>query len=284
MSPLFRRLSPGRRDTYHLVLQSMGIASRLVHRPGGWEIRVPAADRVRATAAVRRYLSENPPRRSPAYQAAPRLQVSYDGIWMAGILLAVYLNRPGTDPQVARTFGAWASRIADGELWRSATSLLIHGGHLHLVGNMAGMALFGSAVCGLAGGGAGVFLIVLSGVIGTWVNALLHPPDHLAVGASTAVFGAIGILVGRRVIQRAPRPSGRMRWLVPLGGGLALLAMLGTAPGVDILAHLFGLLCGMLIAVAYFRWRPQRLPAGGQAVLLAATLALLIASWLAAAR
>jgi rhomboid protease GluP len=282
MSALFTRLSVRRRDTYRLVLQSMGIAHDV--RPGrrGWEIRVRASDRGRAVSVVRRYRIENSPADQPAWPPAGRRPSVGDGILIAGVLLAVYLNRPGTDPDTARTFGAWAARIQDGEWFRCATALLIHGSQLHLMSNMVGIALFGAVVCSLAGAGAGTFLIAAAGVVGNAVNALLHPPGHLSIGASTAVFGAIGILCGHQLVGRIAIPGQRLRALLPVGGGLALLAMLGASPHADVLAHLFGLLGGLLIAAPYFRLWPRPLGGRWQSALLASTLAGLAACWLAA--
>src|SRR5207245_1142953 len=79
-----------------------------------------------------------------------------------------------------------------------------------------------------------------AGAGGNVLNAVLRGAHHSAVGASTAVFGAIGLLGGLQFGRKRRR---RGAWL-PIAGSLALLAMLGSDREADIVAHLFGLLVG----------------------------------------
>ncbi|HVY49440.1 MAG TPA: hypothetical protein VHB21_26290, partial [Minicystis sp.] len=88
-------------------------------------------------------------------------------------------------------------------------------------------------------------------------NAVWHvatgDAGHQSIGASTAVFGAIGILavtqvaVERKAYVRASSPS----WLDiagPIVGGFALLGALGAGGGnTDLGAHFFGLVAGGLV-------------------------------------
>jgi membrane associated rhomboid family serine protease len=73
----------------------------------------------------------------------------------------------------------------------------------------------------------------------------LLAPDHRSIGASTAVFAALGIVAG--YVWRAKLMS-QERWVYrhgPIVGGLALLMYTGTGDeNTDIGAHLFGFLCG----------------------------------------
>lgn len=67
-------------------------------------------------------------------------------------------------------------------------------------------------------------------------------------------------------------------WL-PLGGGVALLGYLGAAPHTDLMAHLFGFLCGIAFGGLY-AWRIRR-PLAWSVKLTAAraTAALIAGSW-----
>jgi len=86
--------------------------------------------------------------------------------------------------------------------------------------------------------------------LGNLLNAWVHPPDHTSVGASTAVFAALGLMAAhawRR--QRSIRSSWRERW-TPLVGGVLLLGLLGTGGGrTDVAAHVFGFLCAIPLGV-----------------------------------
>jgi len=100
----------------------------------------------------------------------------------------------------------------------------------------------GPAIVRELGPGCGLWLVLLAGAAGNLLGALARDPRHVAVGVSTATFGAIGILAALR-LAGAPRRARGKRWLV-LAASLLLLAMLGTSPDADVLAHGLGLLCG----------------------------------------
>ena len=114
-------------------------------------------------------------------------------------------------------------------------------------------------------------------LLGAWVQG----PQHVAVGASTATFGALGILAALR--QRSPSPVGRVRgrrWIVPVTSVL-LLAMLGTGPGTDVIAHALGLVVGAALGlVAAIVRRPVAAPI--QRALVAAVALAIVGCWCAA--
>jgi membrane associated rhomboid family serine protease len=85
-------------------------------------------------------------------------------------------------------------------------------------------------------------LMLLSGVGGTYAAAALIRHDFVSIGASTAVFGALGALAA------LPRESRRV-WM-PVIGGLALLALLGTSKRADVAGHLCGFVSGVLAGAA----------------------------------
>jgi membrane associated rhomboid family serine protease len=178
---------------------------------------------------------------------------------------------------------AQADLIASGQWWRTATSLTLHSGGLHLAGNVVfGILIVGRLARDL-GSGLTWMLVLAAGMGGNYINALLQSPQHDAVGASTAVFGAVGILAGVNLI-RYRKPLWR-RWALPLAGAFGLLAMLGASgERTDLGAHLFGLLVGVGLgigcAVCLLRkGRPGRLLNRALALLPALVM---IWAWLAA--
>ena len=143
-----------------------------------------------------------------------------------------------------------AERILVGEIWRTVTALTLHADAGHLLANALFGALFLGAVCSALGAGVGCALVLLSGAGGNLLNALLQGSHHVSVGASTAVFASVGLLSGLSVARRRQRRWPGRPWWVPIGAGLALLAMLGTTGDrVDLWAHLFGLLVGGVLGV-----------------------------------
>jgi hypothetical protein len=67
-----------------------------------------------------------------------------------------------------------------------------------------------------------------------------------------------------------------------VAASLALLALLGTSPGSDLLAHLFGLLLGGALGLAAAPTLPRPLGAPVQWALAVAVLAVVVGAWLRA--
>src|SRR5438132_399884 len=76
----------------------------------------------------------------------------------------------------------------------------------------------------LLGPGLGTWLVLLAGAGGNALNAWVHVAHHTSIGASTAVFGALGILGGLQF----GRLRGRRRAWLALAATLALLALVGS--------------------------------------------------------
>ena len=113
--------------------------------------------------------------------------------------------------------------------------------------------------------------------------ALLAPSQHSAIGASTAVFAALGLLAALAWRQQAALLRGLRRWR-PLAAAIMLLALLGVGgEHTDVWAHVAGLAAGGVIGILLYLIRAP-LPLGRQAQLAygATALALFGGAWLAA--
>ncbi len=153
-----------------------------------------------------------------------------------------------TDARMLEIGRGSEAAIWRGELWRVITSLTLHADWPHMAGNMAAGILLAILLFHFIGYGAGWLFILLSGSLGNLLNAWTHAGrGHASIGASTAVFGTLGLVVGlsisrqwRQVATRRPR-----KFWTPLVGGIVLLGMLGTGGGrTDVTAHLFGFAVG----------------------------------------
>jgi rhomboid protease GluP len=120
-----------------------------------------------------------------------------------------------------------AGRVTSGEWWRTVTALTLHVDLAHLGANLVFGALFGLLAGQALGGGVAWLLIVMAGALGNFANAWLQLPEHISIGASTAVFSALGLIVVHAVRPDAASREPVRRWS-PVVGGVLLLAFLGV--------------------------------------------------------
>lgn len=282
MVQLYENMQADAADLCGLILKASGIPFRVRPDGSGWGIWVEARDYERARNAVEQYFRENRGPDTAAGDQAALQEHGYAGIWAAVFLAVVYaaVQHTGAVHAVWSDFGASARRIMDGEVYRIVTALMLHADAVHLLGNMAGLAIFATAVCQVAGRGAGMLMILFAGAAGNLLNAWAYTSGHLSIGASTAVFGAIGILSGYQFLRW--RKSSRKKaaaWL-PLACGLALLGFLGAGEHVDLTAHLFGFLVGIFTGIGYGMSHKTIGPAG-QRLCFGIAAAVLAGSWAA---
>jgi rhomboid protease GluP len=212
-----------------LVLEAVGLSSGAA-RAGDEHVlivRLEAAPRARAELA--KYVSENrgwPPRAA----VPPPISRGFEAAAVFVVLLALaYLT------QRRGAFGLdwWAAGCADaglirhGAWWRALTALTLHADVLHLVGNVVFGALFGVMLAQSVGSGTAWLAFAVTGALGNWANAWLQSPSHTSIGASTAVFGMLGVQVAHDWMRRKQLHYSPWRRWAPLVIGAALLAWLG---------------------------------------------------------
>lgn len=282
MLELYDRLSKESADICGLVLTSSGLPFKIRKGLAGWSVWVDERHYQDARQVIARYFEENRWSLPPAGDApAPMTGLSYAGVWAALLLAVFYYFTSGThDGQaVWVAFGASAGKIMSGEIFRTITALMLHADLAHLTGNMAGMALFASAVCSVAGWGVGCLMILLSGALGNLANAFVYQSGHLSIGASTAIFGAVGFLSGCQFVRKRKAGVRRFAAWLPVAGGLALLAMLGAGLHVDITAHFFGFLSGVMLGVLFALFVAKPPKTAIQIACLASCIFLVFFSW-----
>jgi len=261
-----------------LVLEQEGIPHQL-RRLGEaqWALAIDDSDAGRAEVAIAAFERENPlqPRRSEVVH--PTTGAVFCGVAFSLALLAMYV-RTGPESAGSPWFergSANAAAILRGEWWRSVTALTLHSDAGHLAGNIALGGLLLALLARSVGPGAACALMLLSGVAGTFAAAALLRHDFVSIGASTAVFGALGAL--------AALPRGNRRFWIPVLGGVALLVLLGTSKRADVAGHLCGFVFGVLAGAAVSFLPPLRNRAA-QAWLAVVTACIPLVAWLAAFR
>jgi rhomboid protease GluP len=245
--PLTPELPPAECADWAFVLDAVGVPYERRTTTGGASLWVEPEHHARAAHELRHYLREN---RRPA--VAPVVwpnhpHAIYGVIGYALVLIAVtFAVLTGVGDHNWKSAGVLdAGFLARGEWWRVLTALTLHGDVLHLLSNLAFGALFGYPAARLFGPGIAWLLILLGAGLAYGVDALLHPPQHHLLGASTAVFIALGLVASYGWRRHLRNWSPWTRRSAPLVAGIALLAFTGTGgENTDILAHLAGFVVG----------------------------------------
>jgi len=202
---------------------------------------------------------------------------------LIGLNVAAFVMQLASGPNVARVvydLGAVPAFLTGREpgaappwLWVTpVTSLFLHGGLLHLGGNMLYLWIFGNNVEEAMGHGRFLVFYLICGVLATAGHVLSNP------GSDLPVIGASGAISGVLAAYLLLYPHARVLTLIPLGfftrlvyipavillGFWILLQVVSglltprEAAGVAWFAHIGGFVAGLAL-VAPFKRRGVRL-------------------------
>lgn len=234
---------------WSLVLSSRKYLNRVEHG----RLLVAPALAGRAVEEIVAYEGENRHR--------PRPVPLRDNSWVSLLLIGLFLGAstwldsrfPGLSQTWHQAGQANAKLIMEGQWWRCVTALFLHADAGHLLANAGALAVLASILGRRIGSGLTWALFLLAGSLGNALNAWVQAPDHLSVGASTGVFGLVGVLAASA--GTAERGSRIRTLLLALGFGFSFLAFLGAGEErVDLGAHLFGLCCGLPFGALVGGW------------------------------
>ncbi len=277
-------------DEWALVLAAEGFEATVARCSQGYRIELAQQDTAAAGEILEAWLVERAERarslEPPPSRSATVLEVAV-AYALTLSLLAFYLGLNASD-QSKLFYDAGANRadlVANGEFWRLVTSLTLHSGISHVLGNTFFGGFFLAYVSGRLGIGFGVLAFIITGTFGNLANDLYYGFDHLSIGASTGVFGLVGVLSGLAAWRRHQMATpGRGAW-VSFGAGLGIVAMLGSGgPQIDVSAHLFGMLVGGLVGLMIAIALATRPPPGrsAQAAALVLSALVIVGAWSAA--
>lgn len=148
------------------------------------------------------------------------------------------------------------------------TYMFMHGGLMHIFFNMFALWMFGRIMEQAWGGRRFAVYYLLCGVGAALVQEAgqglgLIPPYSMTIGASGAVYGillAFGMTFPNERLFIIPIPFPiKAKWFVIIYAAIEVFESLGMQDGVAHMAHLGGMLFG-LVLILYWRGKARRRP------------------------
>jgi membrane associated rhomboid family serine protease len=248
-----------------LVILAMRKPCWVLENGGGFGLFTETADLSAIRSEIQAYEAESlfpPPRRMPDDEPF-RFSAGWAAlaIW-AVALIASFVWQIEHPSWTERGCSSSIGLVERGEWWRPVTAMFLHSDTPHLAGNLLGGAFFGTLVARSIGSLRAWPMILASGALGNTFTSLANWPEPFeSVGASTAVFGALGILSGlgfasllRHRLHLTPA-----RVAAPVLGGVIVLGLMGGgAPDgrTDVLGHVLGFATGLVFGFLTGRLSP----------------------------
>ena len=192
------------------------------------------------------------------FASTPRIWVTR-AIVVINVVVFVLMVANGVSPMKPDTavviqWGAnFGPKTMSGEWWRLVSSMFLHFGIIHIGFNMWVLWDVGRLVERLVGNVGFIILYVFAGITGSIASLAWHPVV-VSAGASGAVFGVFGALLGFLVLRRDTVPADVLRRLRNVAVSFLILNILFglSISGIDNAAHLGGFaggfLCGLVLS------------------------------------
>ncbi|UVT18815.1 MAG: rhomboid family intramembrane serine protease [Nitrospira sp.] len=157
------------------------------------------------------------------------------------------------------------------------TSMFLHGGWMHLLGNMLYLWIFGNNIEDVMGHAKFVVFYILSGILAALSHALTDPSSQIpmvgASGAISAVLGAYLLLFPRAHVLVLLPGIGMTRVAAGIVLGMWFLTQLiiggmsvgASGGGVAFFAHIGGFIAGMAL-IGLFKRRDVRFFSPGRSM------------------
>jgi rhomboid protease GluP len=147
------------------------------------------------------------------------------------------------------TFSGVNLYVMEGEFWRLVTPIFMHGGFTHVLFNSFSLVLFAPALERLLGKGKFILVYLVSGILANVATLLLEPLTYVHVGSSGAIFGLFGYYISI-ILFRKHMLSQQNSQIILIICALSLI-MTFIQPNINITAHIFGLLGGLLLGAIF---------------------------------
>lgn len=138
--------------------------------------------------------------------------------------------------------------VQNGEWYRIFTCMFMHAGIMHLAFNMYALFVLGPQVERYYGTKKFIFIYLISGLLGSLFSCVFMSANSYSVGASGAIFGLLGSIGYFTYNYRASLQGLLRSPIIPV---ILMNLLIGfITPGIDISAHIGGLIGGILASMA----------------------------------
>ena len=198
---------------------------------------------------------------------AKRRFIPYVTLGLIGVnviyFIIVALGGSPSDPAYMLYRGADYAPLVfkEHEFWRLLTSMFLHFSFRHLSGNMIYLGLVGWSYERITGHLKFFLIYLLSGIGGNVVSCAYHQLTHTPVvsaGASGAVYGIIAIVVYITFITRKRFAPGMLFYRIGIMLVFLFYSNFGNGAGVDVAAHVGGLLFGGLLCLLLLPYKNMK--------------------------
>ncbi len=136
--------------------------------------------------------------------------------------------------------------VKGGEVYRLITSAFLHQQFFHILMNMYALYIIGGQVENFLGKGKFLIVYLLSAITGSLLSCILN--EGWALGASGAIFGLMGALLYFGLHYRLYLRDALKSQIIPVI--ILNLAIGFILPGIDVYAHIGGLVGGIFACMA----------------------------------
>ena len=163
------------------------------------------------------------------------------------LFILMELSGGSTNSQVLLKYGANLDvLVKNGEYYRLFTCIFLHIGIMHLLCNLYSLYVIGREVENLFGKVKYIIIFILSGIFGS-IMSLAFTHNTISAGASGAIFGLLGALLYFGMHYRTYLGEAIKRSIIPI---IVVNLIIGFfAEGIDLAAHIGGLVGGVLVAM-----------------------------------
>ena len=151
-----------------------------------------------------------------------------------------------------------------GEYYRLVTSMFMHFGIEHILGNMFMLAVLGDKIEKKVKTIPFLFMYLSTGLIAGIVSCANSTGDVVGAGASGAIYGILGVYIIVTMVEILQIPVERRIGTLKSGVIRVILVVVLTMSdalidsSVDVTAHIAGLIAGLIIARLWFLVGPGR--------------------------